>query len=93
MNDYNQLADLASKATGIKGFAKKLTYAIIILVTAVGILGSFTVIPFDMDAYVKFLPALAWLVVPLVVSIGANSAVDKLKQKDQPILTDNSPAN
>lgn len=61
----------------IKGFAKSLSYAIIIIAFLIGIGGSFEDVPFDMDAYVSFLPMFSALFIPLIVSIGVNSAVDK----------------
>lgn len=80
--DYSKINDVIKVATqgkGIKGFASKLTYAIIIVSFLVGIIGSFGLWGFDMDAYVKFLPAIGFLVVPLIISIGTNSAVTKIK--------------
>lgn len=82
ISKVNDTIKAATQGKGIKGFAKKLTYAIIIIAFLVGVLGAFTFVPFDMAAYVSFLPAIALFVIPLILSIGANSAVEKIKEKD-----------
>lgn len=58
----------------ISGFAKKLTYAIIIITFILGVLGSFESVPFDMAAFTSFIPMFSSLFIPLVLSIGINSA-------------------
>ena len=83
--DYNRIAEAVETATrgkGIKGFAKRLTYTIIIIAFLVGVIGSFEFVPLDMDAYAKFLPAVSLFVIPLILSIGANSAVEKIRERD-----------
>lgn len=83
MTDFTKMNEAIKTATsgkGIKGFAKKLTYAIIIVAFLIGVLGSFTFIPFDMEAYVSFLPAIGLLIIPLIISIGASSVTDKIQQ-------------
>jgi len=61
----------------ISGFAKKLSYAIIIITFIIGVAGSFNVIPFNMEAFVSFIPMFASLFIPLILSIGINSALEK----------------
>jgi len=61
----------------ITGMAKKLTYAIIIITFLLGAAGSFDIVPFNMDAFTSFIPMFASLFIPLVLSIGINSAFDK----------------
>lgn len=61
----------------IHGFAKKLTYAIIIITFIFGIIGNFDFIPFNMEGFVSFIPMFASLFIPLVLSIGINSAMEK----------------
>lgn len=83
--NYGQISEMlevTSKGKGIKGFAKKLCYAVIILITLVGTFGSFTFVPLDMDAFVKFIPVLGFFIIPLIVSIGANSITNKIKEKE-----------
>jgi len=61
----------------ITGTAKKLTYVIIIITFILGVLGSFDAVPFDMNAFTSFIPMFASLFIPLVLSIGINSAFEK----------------
>ena len=79
MNKFNEMIDKLNQTPvkKVTGFAKKLTYAIIIVSFVVGIVGSFEGIPFNMDGYVSFIPVFASLFIPLVLSIGVNSAMDK----------------
>jgi len=84
-NKYEEVTKMVEASSGgkkIKGFAKKLTYIIIIVAFLVGVIGSFGLWGFDMDAYVKFLPAVSLFIIPLILSIGANSVVTKIKEKD-----------
>lgn len=66
----------------IHGFAKKLTYAIIIITFLIGIIGSLDGIPFNMESFVSFLPMFAALFIPLIISIGYNSAIEKKGEKE-----------
>lgn len=78
MNQLMQFVDNRKKEGKVfSGFAKKLTYFIIIFIFLFGILGSFRFMDFDMAAFTNFIPAFAWLVVPLIIMIGVNSAVEK----------------
>jgi len=77
-----EMLNLLKNNKQIKGFAKKLTYGIIIISFVIGVLGSTDYIKFNMADYVQFLGAFAWVVVPLIISIGANSAMDKINKKD-----------
>lgn len=61
----------------ISGFAKKLTFFIIISTFLLGAIGSFDAVPFNMDAFTSFIPMFASLFIPLVLSIGINSAMEK----------------
>ena len=61
----------------IKGFAKWLTYFIIIATFLLGAIGSFEMVPLDMEAFTSFIPMFASLFIPLVLSIGINSAFEK----------------
>ena len=61
----------------IHGKAKVLTYSIIIITFIVGVAGSFDALPFNMDDYTSFIPVFASLFIPLILSIGVNSAMDK----------------
>jgi hypothetical protein len=58
----------------ISGFAKKLTYSIIIITFLLGVIRSFDTVPFDMNAFTSFIPMFSSLFIPLVLSIGINSA-------------------
>lgn len=82
LNKYAEINSAIKTATGgkkIKGFAKWLTYGIIIVAFAVGVIGSFGIGDFSMDDYTQFLPVAALFVVPLIVSIGASSITDKVQ--------------
>lgn len=63
-----------------KGIAKKLTLIILAIAFAVGCIGAF-VPTFNMDGYTRFLPAFAPIYISLIASIGANSAMEKYKEK------------
>lgn len=66
--------------------AKKITWAILIISVIVGILMVF-IKGLDMDRYTLYVKGVAFLYVPLVTSIGANSAIDKVKgSKDEKAL-------
>lgn len=81
MSKLNETIDSLNQAPKkkIHGTAKILTYAIIIVTFVVGVVGSFEfeALPFDMASYVSFIPVFASLFIPLVLSIGVNSAMDK----------------
>ena len=62
-----------------KNIAKNTTITLLILMFLVGAVGSF-VIEFGMDKYIDFLKAYAPLYMSLILSIGANSAVKKIKE-------------
>jgi len=82
LNKYTEINNAIKTASGgkkIKGFAKWLTYGIIIVAFAVGVIGSFGVGDFSMDAYTQFLPVAALFVVPLIISIGASSITEKVQ--------------
>ena len=59
--------------------AKKLTLIILALAFIIGSVGAF-VGTFNMDGYINFLKGFAPLYIALIASIGANSAVDKVKK-------------
>ena len=65
-----------NKKKKISGFAKKLTTAIIIITFIIGIAGSFDAVPFNMESFISFIPMFASLFIPLVLSIGVNSAIE-----------------
>lgn len=77
---YNSINNNPRKK--INGFAKNLTYVIIITTFLIGIIGSFDVVPFNMESFISFIPMFASLFIPLVLSIGINSAVDKKAKAD-----------
>jgi len=77
-----QLKGENSEGKKIKGFAKRLTYTIIIITFLIGIVGSLDAIPFNMESFVSFLPMFAALFIPLIISIGYNSAVDRKGQRE-----------
>lgn len=67
-----------------KGFfktdiAKKLTLAILAIGFIVGSVGSWFEI-FNMDKYTSFMTAFTPMYLGLIVSIGSNSAVEKIKE-------------
>lgn len=62
-----------------KNVAKNTTIALLVLMFVVGAIGSF-VASFDVDGYIDFLKAYAPLYISLIASIGANSAVKKVKE-------------
>ena len=59
--------------------AKKLTLIILSLAFLIGSVGAF-IGTFNMDGYINFLKGFAPLYIALIASIGANSAVDKVKK-------------
>ena len=77
-----QLKGEGSEKKKIRGFAKKLTYSIIIITFLIGIVGSLDAVPFNMESFVSFLPMFAALFIPLIISIGYNSAIEKKGEKD-----------
>lgn len=62
-----------------KNLAKNVTIILLIGMFIVGAVGSF-IATFEMDGYVKLLNAYAPLYISLIASIGANSAVKKVKE-------------
>lgn len=64
---------------------KILINAVFVIVFLVGIVGSFltksTVIPFDMDAYIKFISAFAFIWFPLVIAYGTGRAFKNYTEK------------
>ncbi len=62
-----------------KNLAKNITIILLIAMFIVGATGSFIAI-FNMDGYINFLSAYAPLYISLILSIGANSAVKKVKE-------------
>jgi DNA-binding sugar fermentation-stimulating protein len=62
----------------IENLAKNTTLAILVFVIVFGAVASFFP-SFNMDGYVKLLQAYAPLYGTLIVSIGANSAMQKIK--------------
>ncbi len=60
--------------------AKKLTLAILAIGFLLGCVGSWFKM-FDMEGYISFLKGFAPLYISLIASIGANSAVEKYKEK------------
>ncbi len=79
-NQVNEAIETAKGGKKIKGFAKWLTYIIIIVAFAVGVIGSFGLGNFSMDAYTQFLPVASLFIIPLIVSIGASSITGKIVQ-------------
>lgn len=73
----------------IKGVAKKLTLTILGLVSITGIVGAFLTVKFNMSGYVDFIKALSGFYIPLVVSIGYNSAVSKKEETKKEIGEEN----
>jgi hypothetical protein len=59
--------------------AKYLTLGILLVGFIIGVVGSF-IGTFNMDGYINFLKGFAPLYIALIASIGANSAVDKVKK-------------
>ena len=64
------------------GKAKWLTLGVIIVVLAVGVIGSF-VGTFDMDKYVLFLGKFSIMFIPLIISIGAGSVAKTVAKKPE----------
>jgi len=56
--------------------AKKLTLAILLITFVMGVIGSWFK-AFDMEDYTLFLKAFGVLYIPLIASIGGNSAMEK----------------
>jgi len=73
---------IKSGSKTIKGPAKLITYCIIIITFLVGIIGSFSIIPFNMNNFISFIPVFSSLYIPLVLSIGVNSALEKKNLAD-----------
>lgn len=67
----------------IKGVAKWITLAILIITFAVGVIGSFAWANFEMDKFTSFLPTFALFYVPLVVSIGASSVAKRVGENKE----------
>ena len=82
MAKFMELKASKSKKSPLKGVAKKLSIWIIAITFSVGIVGSFEIVPFSMDDFVKFLPVFGILFVPLIFSIGAKSITDKVIEKN-----------
>ena len=61
----------------IRGWAKRISYGVIITTFLVGIVGSFEAVGFDMASFATFLPPFGFIFVPLLISIGVNSAIEK----------------
>ena len=61
--------------------AKKLTLTILALAFIIGSLGAWYS-RFDIAGYTAFLKGFAPLYIALIASIGANSAIEKLEDKD-----------
>lgn len=59
--------------------AKNVTIGLLVAMFVVGAMGSFVAV-FEMDGYINFLKAYAPLYISLIASIGANSAVKKVKE-------------
>lgn len=64
----------------IKGVAKKLTLIILAVVSITGVVGAFMNGNFNMGGYVNFIKALSGFYIPLVASIGYNSATKKKEE-------------
>jgi len=62
-----------------KGTAKIVTITLLVVMFIVGAVGSF-VSTFGMPGYIDFLKAYSPLYISLIASIGANSAVKKVKE-------------
>ncbi len=62
--------------------AKKLTLIIIVLAFIIGCIGAF-VAQFNMTGYIDFIKGFGVLYIPIILSIGANSAVEKIKPKKE----------
>ncbi len=62
-----------------KNIAKNVTISLFIAMFIVGAVGSFVQV-FGMDKYIEALKAYAPLYISLILSIGANSAVKKVKE-------------
>jgi len=79
-----EMIDQFSSGDGVKdakkssGLAKFITIFIIILITAIGIFGCFIPTIFSMASYALFLEKFAWIFLPLLVSIGANTGIKKV---------------
>lgn len=71
----------AIKKKPLKGIAKNMTIAILIITFIVGVVGNFTWANFEMTTFIDFLKTYAWFYIPLVGSIGVNSVVKKVKDK------------
>lgn len=67
------------EATKKKDVAKNLTLIILSIAFLTGVVGAF-VPTFNMDGYIRFLPAFSPIYIALIASIGANSAVKKIKE-------------
>ena len=80
---FKDLLEQSKSTKGIKGFAKKLTYAILIIILLAGLVGAYGIVKtFIMDDFIRFIEAFAWLFIPFILSIGANSAIDR-REKNQ----------
>jgi len=71
-----------NKPRVLKGVAKHMTIFVLMGTFLLGSLGSFDFVPFDMTAYVLFLENFMWLFLALILSIGTNSVVKTIKEKE-----------
>jgi hypothetical protein len=69
----------------LTGVAKFLTLAAVVLMLGFGILGSFDFAGFDMTKYTLFLDKFIWIISPLIVSVGAGTAVDKITEANKKV--------
>lgn len=69
--------------TKAPGSAKLVTLIVLFGITTIGILGSFNFMDFNMDNYVKFLDKFVWFFLPIITSIGANTAIQKVKESGE----------
>lgn len=67
----------------VKGIAKTITLSMMVIAFLVGLVGSFKQIPLDMKDFTMFLGSFAPFYMILIVSIGANSVVEKVKKEDK----------
>lgn len=73
----------------IQGLAKKTTLAILVFVILFGAVAAF--FPrFNMEGFVKLVQSYTPLYATLILSIGTNSAVEKIQEGKKPEVTDSN---
>ena len=79
----NFIKKYAETSKKTKGVAKTMTLAILGVVVAFGIVGSFSFFKFNMNNYVLFLEKFAILYTPLILSIGGGKIAETVAKKKE----------